>query len=184
MEASEKIDQLVQAKKWSELTTEEKTFVVDVLGSEEQFQGLREVHFALTAAKTGNIRPDDVVLKRLKSEFRAKHARTEFSNAFQVRVPAYAAVIVIFLIGSLAWYAGFKSSRPIVTTQVIRQVDTLLLASKPDTVYVDKIIYKAMHVKNTSAVAAVSEVKSQSPEIGVNMKETEALQNLLVSGSE
>jgi hypothetical protein len=184
MEISEKIDQLVQTKKWSELTPDEKTFVVDVLGSEDQYHALRDVEFALPDARARHLAADPAILKRLKHRYLARHAQYGFSNAFQLRVPAYGAAIAVLLIGCFSWYIGMKSSTPAVTTKVVHHIDTLMLASKPDTVYVDRIVYKTVQVKSAPEVATVSKKNTGPGELGVNMKESEALQHLLVSGSE
>jgi hypothetical protein len=184
METSEKIDQLIETKSWTDLSVDEKAFVIDILGSQEQYHALREVHFSLlNSERDDGMTLDGKMLNNLRKKFRAKHSSVSF-NMFQVRVPAYLTAILIFFAAGVAWYMGAKSVKPFLTTQVIHDVDTLFVASKPDTIYRDKIIYKTVQIKSTPAVAVVSEVQPRSVEVGVNMKETEALQNLLVSGSE
>jgi hypothetical protein len=185
METQEKIDQLIETKSWSDLSVDEKTFVVDVLGSEEQYHAMRDVHFALTnSAADGPGATDARILKNLKKKFRAKHSETTSFYAMRFGMPAYAAVLLLIVVGAGAWYAGLNSSAPVATSKIVYQTDTVLVASTPDTVYRDRVIYKTVHVATQPTLVAASTEKREEAEVGISMRETEPLQNLLVSGSE
>jgi hypothetical protein len=69
----------------------------------------------------------------------------------------------------------------------VLQRDTVFLPSPPDTVFVSKVIYRFKdHATKTPLVTVVKNTDrtETTSGIGVNMKEKEELDNLLVSGSE
>ncbi|MBX2900238.1 MAG: hypothetical protein KF775_11330 [Cyclobacteriaceae bacterium] len=91
----------------------------------------------------------------------------------------YAVTALVF--GVLGWWMGQPRAKPEPVTLVehVTVHDTLYIASKPDTVFREKIIYRDKLVILTTQTR-LPENKSEK---GVSMKEKEELDNLLVSGA-
>ena len=183
METSERIDQLIATKNWNELTVDERAFVVDVLGSEEQYRAMRDVHFALLGTPKITTRPSIKTIRNLKTEFKRRRAVAWSPMAFiTAEIPAYMGVAIAFGVAMMTWHLGRRSVDPQIKTATVYQVDTVFVASKPDTVFISKIVTVVKQMPVPADIAR-SEPAREKP-ASVNMKETEALENLLVSGSE
>jgi hypothetical protein len=188
---TERLEQLIESKNWIQLTEEEKNFVVQELGSEEQYTALRKVSLALVSIPKADLSPDPAIEKRLKAKFKVvNHATTAslWSPLFSFRMPALASFALIAVCSIAAWYVGTKSSNAKTIVQnVIHTTDTVYLSAISDTVIVEKVVYRYLvkpqdPKKIFSVVNQTAPAHSQDP-VGVNMKEKEELDNFLVSGS-
>jgi hypothetical protein len=105
-------------------------------------------------------------------------------NWWQVKVPAWSTLLVAGCFAFGAWWFTSSSVKPIVEQQIVSSIvyDTVYVASKPDTVFVQQVVYRERPVLLTKTVNQVS-TKSATNSNGINMKEKEELENLLVSGS-
>ena len=186
----EKIEKLLEAKTFQQLNDEERTLVLKILGSEEQYHAMRRVTLALITSKV-DLSPDPQTLRSLEDRMdQAK--KFSWSHVFTFRVPAYAAFLlagVVAAITSLTLYPREKVSTKIV--EVIKR-DTVLVtrvAVEIDTVYRDHIIYRRVREAfptDRNYLRVVKKVATDEPEIetGVSMKDKPELETLLVSGSE
>jgi hypothetical protein len=101
-------------------------------------------------------------------------------------MPAYASLVLMVCVGALGWLAGsnYSSMNQVSVKQVIKQVDTVYLATRPDTVIREKIIYLKPEAPAPPSLQVSSKTLPNSQPIkGVNMKDKEELETLLVSGS-
>ncbi len=92
-------------------------------------------------------------------------------------------IALFFGVGS--WWATsshnqLKPQEQVLTSSIV--YDTIYVASKPDTVFTEKVVYRDQPV----ILTRIDVVEKNKPmdKNGINMKEKEELEKLLVSGSE
>jgi hypothetical protein len=185
----ERIEDLLQQKDYWQLTDAEKDIVIEILGSEEQYQLMRKVNEALVANRT-DLSPDPAIRNRLQSLTRTRATQSAFATILTFKVPAYAMVLVAifaFVVAAMINDGTSEDQRQasnVSASARTRVVDTLYVR---DTLYVDRIVvrYKQREAPKESHSYRVvnTEVREEKPEEGVNMKEQEELETLLVSGS-
>lgn len=183
MEDIDRLEQLLKQRPFKSLTEEERNLVFRFVSSEEEYDSLRSTEMDLRKfAKSGaEIRPRKDTLSKVKKTISQNH---EKEKLFWLRptVPAYAMMVLVIVVGAVGWWAGAKyGSEKVLVEKVIPRIDTLRIVSKPDTVVKERIIYLPMQ----PVVTAVNQAeKSESLTAkGVNMKDKEELERLLVSGS-
>jgi hypothetical protein len=89
------------------------------------------------------------------------------------------------LFGSLGWWIG-QSTNEKSQTQTFSPVvvhDTIYVASKPDTIFTEKVVYKNRPIILTRNPRTM-DVNKSIEKNGINMKEKEELEKLLVSGTD
>jgi hypothetical protein len=180
----DKIENLLHTKTFLELTSEEKTWIRQWIESEAEYENLRKSEARI---KQHFIDANEFISKpnglaELKANLR-KQTRQSL-NWWQVKVPAWSTLLVAGCFAFGAWWFTSSSVKPIVEQQIVSSIvyDTVYVASKPDTVFVQHLVYKERPVLLTKTVNQVS-TKSATNSNGINMKEKEELENLLVSGS-
>jgi hypothetical protein len=102
-------------------------------------------------------------------------------------MPAYAVVAMIALTILIMWLGKQADPNVQLALKPSVQRDTVFLPSTPDTVFVTKVIYRYKnHAAKTPMITVVKNTDrtETTSGVGVNMKEKEELDNLLVSGSE
>jgi len=178
----ERLEYLIHSKGWKELTDEERIFVTSEIGSEEQYEALRNIGTRLAAMPKTEISPAPVVLKLLREKIRNQHQHANvFVSVLSFRMPAYI-VVGLLLAAVLLTLATRARVMPAgISSNVIVKTDTLFIHQPTDTVYVTKFVYR--YIKPPVEQKTFSVVRQQPEAVGVNMKEKEELENLLVSGS-
>lgn len=181
MENSDRFEQLLKQRSFKELSEEDKNFALQFVNSEEEYESLRGVDIELKRffERKGELVPHKSTLARIKAS-RAKEKPSPFW--IQTSIPAYATALLILVVGAAAWWGGARfSSEKVIVERMIPKIDTVLIASKPDTVIRERIIYVPSNpVKLVSTESTKAEPSANK---GVNMKEKEELEGLLVSGS-
>jgi hypothetical protein len=183
MKPQEQIEELLLSKSFDALTPDEKVLVLRELGSVSEYEAMRKI--ALSSGRSENLTPDPRILKTLQHTMREKQPQS--MPLFTFRVPAYATAIMILIAIGTTWLLTRSSTLPPVRVTEI-QHDTVYLASKPDTVYVDRVVYRTARMKKyfPENLTTRSSAPAREPSvetIGVSMKEQEELERLLVSGS-
>jgi hypothetical protein len=184
-----KLEALLASKPFDVLTPDEKVFVLEALGSEEQYHALWKIEQALKEQVPADISPNPAIIRSLQYRMKQHAPRAGIAWVFGAKFPAYATVLLILLFSIASWWMGERRSK--AGTQLVERirVDTVYLAAKADTVYRERIIYREAKIvhppkqKVFNVAGAVSNEKP-APEVGVNMKEQQGLEVLLVSGSE
>jgi hypothetical protein len=176
------LDELTQRKAYHQLSPAEKERVLKVIGSEEQYNILRKVSQALVADKA-DLSPDPDIIENLKGRLARRHRKNAFQRVIGFRVPAYAAVAMIVMAVLSSFYLAKDEIPPVeAVTRVER--DTVYIVEKPDTVVVEKVIYRDKVLPSRENYHVVkSVIQEEENGSGVSMKEKEELENLLVSGS-
>jgi hypothetical protein len=186
MERIERLEKLLQSRSYSELSESEKESIRELIDSEQEYEVLRKTNQQLEEIRKENLklRPSAQVLSKIKSTWSASQRPESYRSWITSPIPTYAVVALVTLVGVLAWWAGSHQNQKSIIVENVK-TDTVFIASKPDTIFREKIIYlKARMVSNPippkSKAIQIPVVESK----GVSMKEKEELAKLLVSGSD
>ncbi len=179
----ERIEHLLSTKGWEDLSTEEKEFAIQELGSEEQYALMRKIGQTLVSERP-NLSPDPKILAHLHAELNELHPSL-WKRVLQWRVPGYAMVIplVAFVVILYRWPSK-DTQADLRGSAIIRETDTVYISKAPDTVYIERT--EVRYVRQQPVTPVYTVVKTdESPKgsDGVSMKENEELEKLLVSGS-
>jgi hypothetical protein len=184
----DKLESLIQSKSWNELSEDEKQFVLEMLGSEVSFEAFRKTNIAISDSAKADIVPEPKVLLSLKRKFNnVRPQETLLDKIIFFKMPAYAVVAMLAVTILVMWLDKHSDSNVQVALKSPVQRDTVFLPSTPDTVFVTKVIYRFKdHTTKTPMITVVKNTDrtENTSAVGVNMKEKEELDNLLVSGSE
>jgi hypothetical protein len=184
----ERLEHLLSAKAFDALTAEEKLFVIDELGSEDQYNVMRKVSLALITSKV-DLSPDPHILTALEQRMKPEK-QFGLVAVLNIRFPAYAFVLTGIIVFSLGWtlHSSMKTKPlPVQFVEVVRH-DTVYVAPKADTIYRNRIVYRQAGLNDISnkqpvKFVATPSIKEEEKEIGVTMKEKPELEMLLVSGT-
>jgi len=181
----EKLERLMQSKAFAELTTEEKLWVSQWIESETEYTNLRKANREISEQliSTNQAVPDPKILTHLKATLLAKQTVSQL-NWWQVKMPGWSTGVIASFFCVVGWWIG-SSSNQVAAEQVYSSTilyDTVYLASKPDTIFVQQVVYRERSLI-AKTVKQLETLTTETPAKGINMKEKEELENLLVSGS-
>lgn len=187
MNRAEKLEELLSSKTFDELTLSEKELVLNELGSEEQYEAMRKIGVTLVK-RTAGLSPDPKILKSLQHYMHGQQNGFTLAGAFTFRMPVYASVLLIILF-SIAAGVISRKTMPVPNSPVtVVKTDTVYLTTKADTIFQERVIYRYAKLKKSfpqqlNQTVQAEPLQQQTQITGVNMKESEALEKLLVSGS-
>ena len=184
MEHLDRFEKLLKTYEYRSLPLDEKAWVSQFVSSEEEYESLRrttqemEKHFT-----PASLSPAPGQLESLRQQWKAAHSIAPSGIRTLWSVPAYAAVLALMLVGVIGWFAGSRTGlRPVYRDRLVTHTDTVTIMSRPDTILVERVIYR-----NVPALVPVTvsnkEEKKNAQTKGVNMKEKEELEKLMVTGS-
>ena len=187
MENIEKFEQLLTHYSFAELSHEEKQWVMAFIGSEEEYESLRHTNQQLDNFKSQAIKiePHPEMIKKIKASWKEANVAPSYNFWTITPIPTYATVLIVISVGFFCWVMGSRTnSKTLYVDHVKSTIDTVFIASRPDTIVRTKIIYVEQPV--TARVQILSKTNQPQSIIskGVNMKDKEELEKLLVSGSE
>lgn len=182
MEDLNRFEQLLKQRSFKSLEEEERNFAFQFIDSEEEYESLRNTEDELKKffETKQELRPRKETLLRIKQS----RAEKILSQSFWVRpaVPAYAVALLMLIVGVGGWWSGVKfGSGKVLVEKTVPRIDTIRIASKPDTIIKEKIIY--VPLQQSAMVVNQPEKTEPITAKGVNMKDKEELERLLVSGS-
>jgi hypothetical protein len=185
MENLEEFEELLRQHSYGELTDNEKQWVTQFISSEAEYESLRQADQQLKHyfADKRKLTPSPKIWAAIKNDL-AQNKESASGYWLNTPIPAYATLILLIVVGIFSWYGGGNyNSTTVYAPKVITQIDTVFIASKPDTIVQERIIY----LKANPAPAITQTSTKQSQDVpytkGINMKEKEELERLLVSGS-
>jgi hypothetical protein len=190
MKNEEELESIIRQKNFASLTEEERALVLRSIGSEEEYEAIRKIELAMSdPGLRSNLQPDAKTLRVLNDRMKKQQAAFDWRTIFQIKVPAYAAVLGIILISIVTY-----TVRPAATVQYVTQekigvpairIDTVFV-TKTDTIIRSRIVYRQVNVATSPpALDSATRVhQKQTTGSGVSMKEKEELNKLLVSGSD
>jgi hypothetical protein len=176
----EVFERLIAEKQYFELSTKELKLVNQFITNEQEYESFRMSGLTLKRWFRENpvVGVTDKTLYGLKQEFKRAH-QPQVSFAWWKVTVGYAVAAIVF--GFSGWWLG-QSEKPmsITKTEQVLVRDTIFVATKPDTVVREKIIYRDRPV-----ILTTTNPQNETPITkGVSMKEKEELDKLLVSGTE
>jgi hypothetical protein len=187
MDNYEKFEQLLVQHSFKELSPEEMMVARSFINSEEEYESLRLTHEKLNSyfSKQTKISSNPETWRKIKSTWKESSMPVHRYHWIKTPMPAYATLLLVVSVGLVGWYSGSRFSSPKIHVQQVKsQVDTVFIASKPDTVVQERIIYLKSESQATPSLGVASRMVSDHPTTkGVSMKEKEELERLLVSGS-
>jgi len=188
MENFEKIERLLQSKAYQELTEAEREIVRATVITEDEYESLRNAEVRLTNYFSLKAEVDLTKngWEQIKSTLKQKKAEPKFNFWTATPLPTYATLLLLLAVGFVCWVGGSQISPKILdVARAAQRVDTVFIATKPDTIYKERVVYlKAPSLAPTfQTVKSLRSVPNQTSK-GVNMKDKEELEKLLVSGSE
>jgi hypothetical protein len=179
----DKIESLLRSKAYVELTSEEKTLISHWIKSKAEYENMRrsESRIRQHFINTPELIPEPSGLSELKSNLKKQTNQT--LNWWQVKVPAWSTLLIAVCFAFGGWWFNSSSVKPTIEPQMLSSIvyDTVYVASKPDTVFIQQVVYRERPVLLTKSVKQVDN-KNTVPSNGINMKEKEELEMLLVSG--
>lgn len=180
----DRLELLLSTKTWEELLPDEKALAILELGSEEQYVLMRKINQTLVSNES-DLSPDPKILNHITEVFTDLH-KPVWRRALAWRVPAYALVIPVSLLLVSVFWLTTKVEIPAPTANVIKTVrDTVYVKQSPDTVFIQKTLVRYIERKTTLVPAFTIAEPGETEKVnnGINMKENEELEKLLVSGS-
>jgi hypothetical protein len=179
----ERLELLLSTKTWEQLSPDEKALAMQELGSVEQYVLMRKIGQTLVQNEP-ELSPDPEILATITRAFQEKH-KPVWQRALEWRVPAYALIIPVLLIVAVILISVRPVTNATQTSKVTLPVrDTLYVKLAPDTVFVERTVIRYVEKpKEVPAYTIVNTSDKESGDDGVNMKENEELEKLLVSGS-
>lgn len=176
----EVFERLITEKQYSELSADELKLVNQFIRDEQEYDAFRLSGLNIERWFRDNpvVGVNDRTLANLKQEFKRAH-RPQISFAWWKVSVGYAMAAVVFSFGG--WWLG-QSEKHASSTRIeqVLVYDTIYVATKPDTVVREKIIYR-----DRPFILTTTKQQNETPIAkGVSMKEKEELDKLLVSGSE
>lgn len=181
----DKIENLLRNKTFDQLSPDEKFWVSQWIESETEYENLckadSQIRHYFFSSKIDA--PDSATLGTLTNYLRRLESKKQPRLSWQLK-PSVGALLMSVLFGSLGWWIG-QSTGEKPQTQTFNPVvvhDTIFVASKPDTIFTEKVVYKTRPVILTRS--GNIDVNKQIEKNGINMKEKEELEKLLVSGDQ
>ena len=183
----EKLEQLMQSKSYTELSHEEKEWVSQWVESVDEYDALRtsETRIRQYFLESMVNSPDEAMLEQLTSRLKKKVAKQKAEVTWQFK-PSISTWSIAVLFGCLGWWIG-QSTTNTSTADAVQSIiirDTIYLVSQPDTVFTERTIYKDPTVILARSGNTIQSIDKSSGSNGVNMKEKEELEKLLVSGTD
>lgn len=176
----EKIEQLLNKGSFESLSEEDQYWVKENLGGAEAYDHLRES--TIIARQEKAIPVSSGVKKDLMKQFKEKH-QPGWKLVLQWKIPAYAALILLIAVSSSL--ITFLPEKERLVEKYVWQdpvVDTVFVASEPDTVFIERTIERPVYVKvyETSEETPVVAVERKSK--GKSLADQSEIKDILVSG--
>ncbi len=183
MEDLDRFEQLLKQRSFISLNDEERNFVFQFIGSEQEYESLRmaEVELKRFIEMKTDLHPRKETWRKIKQS-RAEKIISVKPFWLRPSVPGYAVALLIIFVGVMGWWSGARfGSEKTIVEKIVPRIDTIRIATTPDTVIKDRIIY--LPITSPKLVSAESPRSERLENKGVNMKDKEELEGLLVSGS-
>lgn len=176
------LDVLLRQKSYQQLTADELQFVIEQLGDEKSYDDLKEL--VMTARQSQSMLVKSSLKLDLVSQFKAKHLQSIPFIWMGYKMPAYVNVLLVVVAIIAVWFLKpveqVVTDRPVIV-QLPGKLDTLVIQSPADTVFIVKRIRVEVPVYITKTAEATHEALTKVIE-GNSMRDQQGLRDLLVSG--
>jgi hypothetical protein len=179
----EKIEDLINRCSFDDLTVEEKELVLAVLGTEDQYHALRKICVLFqNSTQKSAVRPAPGILTLLKNRLsQSRREASVFSRIFQIRIPAYAAFLLMIVSSTLVAMLAMNTVGKKTASEMLNIKGDTVYLTRMDTVFRERIVVKYVHPPAATPVVVTASLTPDG-KLGVSMKEKEELDNFLVSG--
>jgi hypothetical protein len=178
--AIEKLESLLARKSFEDLDAGEKEFVLEQLESADEYTSMYELNQHLKASVPP--KPHPRILASLQRRLRDREEK-RFSLQWLLRAKVPAPAFYIAVLGLIVAILIERPADPPKSITYIER-DTVLVSALPDTVFVERIVYKSTPAVAKPTEVAVSSTPSKKETAeGVSMRERQELEILLESGS-
>jgi len=183
----EKLEQLMQSKPYAELSHEEKEWVSQWMESPDEYDVLRKSEVQMRQYfHDSNVNPPvQSTLTQLTKHLKTKTSKQRVGFWWQLK-PSLSAWSMAILFGGVGWWIGQSANSTVAKTETVQSTiirDTIYIDSQPDTIFSERVIYRDRPVILTGGSHDKESSKKSSESNGINMKEKEELEKLLVSGT-
>jgi len=137
---TENIDELLKNKSFQELDAQDRLLVSQHIGGETEYEHLRAIVLAASREKEIVVAKD--IKESLVNKMKAQH-RPAWLSLLSYQIPAYATIITILLFAFAFYFLGPKREVQVIKTITKTSdpiIDTVLLSSVPDTVFIERRI--------------------------------------------
>ncbi|WP_422359571.1 hypothetical protein [Reichenbachiella sp.] len=175
----EKFDHLIRTKTYDQLSEAEKQWVLNQLPDRESYAKIRNIILKLRIETTPKLAPS--TKSDLMHQFKSKHNSAAY-KWLNYKIPAHLSFLCAIGFALLVWWMSPSKEvivEKAVTVQLPGRVDTLVIQSKPDTVFINK-------VHRIEVPVYITKKEESSPEMdiqGSSMAEQHELDDFLVSSS-
>lgn len=176
----EKVERLLQTGDFDTQSAEDQDWIENNLGSASAFDELRNA--TLIARNEKEVPVKTNVKKDLMNQFKEKY-QPGWKLALQWKIPAYAAMLVLIAVTS-AIVIFMPEKERLVEKYVFQDplIDTVYVASQPDTIFIERTIERPVYVKvyeeSEEAPVLAAERKSR----GKSLADQSEIKDILVSG--
>lgn len=177
----DRLESLLSRKRYEDLDADERDFVLQQLGSADEYKSIFELNQRLNANAT--LTPDPLILESLQRRMRGRREiRFSLQSLLRAKVPA--PVFYVAVVGLIILLLNQRSGEPPKPITYIER-DTVFVSALPDTVFVETVIYKTAPAiaKPNGVVVTSTQRQNETATEGVNMRERQELEALLESGS-
>lgn len=178
----DRLEKLLKTGDFQTLDSQDKLWVEKNLSGEEAFSKLQRIVSETKMEREKSVHPG--VKADLMNKFHQKH-QPQWKLAFQWSVPAYAAGLFLIVCTTLIYFLVPTKER-VVEKLVLQDpvIDTVFVASKPDTVFIEQTVevpvyvtvYKEVEPENLPTLAGVRKPKGKS------LADQSDIKDILVSG--
>ncbi len=188
-EDEEKLERLLEHLKFDELSFSDREFVINMLGSEEEYIALQKIESALMSNDLkSDLLPEPSVLASIKERLRSQiSSKAAWYDFLFKKTPAYVTLLLmIFSFGIAAMLLPNPVPSEEVELSTIFKNDTIYM-TRTDTVFSERVVYRqARNVSPSFKEVQTAKALENTPSVatGVSMKDKEELNKLLVSGSD
>jgi hypothetical protein len=181
MENTDRFEALLRRYSYQELSPEDRAWVTAFVATEQEYESMRRVTLQLEERLApADLTADPSMLKSLQRSFDEK-----YTSGLSFWSPErYAAIAAALVVGALGWWAGSSwGGKTIYIDRTITRIDTVHVKASPDTIILERVVYRSVSLPPPTVVVQHNDA-NPLPAVnrGVNMKEKEELEKLLVSG--
>ncbi len=186
----ERLERLIKSKSYYELSNEEKMWLSLWIDSPSDYEMLRTSETQIRRYFLDNriSPPDPKILSQLKTHLKTNSIRWQEPRLWWQLKPSVGVALVAVIFGFAGWWVGQVThgdnlpGAKVQSSVTVR--DTIYIMSKPDTIFSEKVIYRDRPITLTRSIDQNRSDVKPSQLNGINMKEKEELEKLLVSGTD
>jgi len=117
----DKLENLFKTKKFDQLSTIEKQWVLSFL-KEDEYASMSELYVSIKKDNTKELEPNPKIKKRLDNAFADTKKATVFSIFFRTKMPVYQSAAVALLFLSIGIFTNLFQSKPLIVHDIVQVI--------------------------------------------------------------